>query len=444
MTGTTSVVPQAPTADDLAELDRRHLWHPWTPAAALADPLLIVAGRGCEVTDSRGHRYIDARSGQFNATLGYGHPRVLAAIEAQARDLMTYTLLGASNQPAVQLATRLAERLGEPLTRTFFCNSGSEATEAAVKIVRMYHGLVGQPDRILVLSLADGYHGTTLAAVGMSASPVAWAGCGPLPGGFGTVPTPRCPDCAAGTEHERCEVPGPQALEDTILAHGAEQVAAFIVEPVLGVGGIIPLPAGYLRGVREICDRHGVLLIVDEVTTGFGRTGAWFAHQRDGIRPDLVTTAKGLTGGYLPLAAVTTTPAIADVFAGDPMLGGFRHGHTTSGHGIAAAAALAVLQVIEDDGLVDNAAAVGGRLCAQLVERLAGQDGVRDVRGVGLFAGIEFDSFERAAMVVAACRRNGVIVRSEGPVVSVAPPLIVTDSLVDRIVDALDAAVAAA
>jgi adenosylmethionine-8-amino-7-oxononanoate aminotransferase len=443
MTGTDSVVSQALAADDLAELDRRHLWHPWTPAAALADPLLIVAGRGCEVTDARGKRYLDARSGQFNAAVGYGHPRVLAAIEAQARTLMTYTLLGASNQPAVQLAARLAERLGEPLTRTFFCNSGSEATEAAVKIARMYHGLRGQPDRTLVLSLADGYHGTTLAAVSMSASPVGWAGCGPLPGGFATIPTPRCSDCATGDAHDRCTVPGPEALADAIHEHGADRVAAFIVEPVLGVGGIIPLPDGYLRGVREICDRYGILLIVDEVTTGFGRTGTWFAHQRDGIRPDVITTAKGLTGGYLPLAAVTTTPAVADTFAGDPMFGGFRHGHTTSGHGIAAAAALAVLDVLEDDGLVDHAATVGARLGGRLVERLAGLAGVRDVRGVGLLAGIELDSFERALAVVAACRRDGVIVRCEGTVIAVAPPLIVTAAQVDRIVDTLHAAVTA-
>ncbi|MGA8114106.1 MAG: aminotransferase class III-fold pyridoxal phosphate-dependent enzyme [Actinocatenispora sp.] len=439
---TTSVAPQSLTGDELAELDRRHLLHPWTPMG-LPGQLVLVAGQGIEVTDSYGRTYLDGRSGQFNATLGYGHPRVVSAIQEQAGKLMTYALLGASNEPAVLLAAKLAELFGEPLTRTLFCNSGSEASEAAVRIVRMFHALRGQPDRATVLSLADGYHGTTIATTAMSASPIAWMGCGPLPGGFAQVPTPRCANCVSGADHDTCTVPGPEALEETIAAHGAENVAAFIVEPVLGVGGIVPLPAGYLRTVREICDRHGVLLIIDEVTTGLGRTGAWFAHQRDGVRPDLVTTAKGLTGGYAPFAAVTMTTTIADAFAADPMLGGLRHGHTTSGHAIGAAAALAVLRVIEEDGLIEHAATVGERLCGQLTERLTGLDGVRDVRGIGLLAGIEFDTFPRAAQVVAGCLGDGVIVRAEGTVLSVAPPLIVTEAQVDRIVDALHKAVLA-
>ncbi|WP_326693833.1 aminotransferase family protein [Streptomyces sp. NBC_01766] len=439
-----SPAPAAPalTGDELAELDRRHLLHPWTP---MGDPeqLLIVSGEGCDVTDSYGRTYLDGRSGQFNATLGYGHPRVLAAIQEQAGKLMTYALLGSSNEPAVLLAAKLAELLGEPLSRTLFCNSGSEASEAAVRIVRMYHTLQGQPERTTVISLADGYHGTTSGTTAMSASPIAWAGCGPRPGGFVQIATPRCAQCASGAAHDPCAVPGPEALEEAVLAQGAENVAAFFVEPVLGVGGLLPLPAGYLRGVRDICDRYGVLLVVDEVTTGLGRTGAWFAHQREGITPDIVTTAKGLTSGYAPLAAVTMTTAIADVFATDPMLGGLRHGHTTSGHAMGAAAALAVLRVIEEDGLIEHAAAVGERLCSQLTARLKGLDGVRDVRGVGLLAGIEFDSFPRASQVVAACRRAGVVVRSEGPVLFVSPPLIVTEEQVDRIVDALYAGVVA-
>ncbi|MEU8976439.1 aminotransferase class III-fold pyridoxal phosphate-dependent enzyme [Streptomyces monashensis] len=431
----TDTAPQTRTGEELAELDRRHLLHPWTPHG-IGDRLVLVEGQGCEVTDSYGRTYLDGRSGQFNATLGYRHPRVLATIEEQAGKLMTYALLGSSNEPAVLLAARLAQLLGEPLERTLFCNSGSEATEAAVRIVRMYHALRGQPGRTTVISLADGYHGTTVAAAAMSASPIAWTGCGPLPEGFVQIPTPG----SAGDAR-----PGPEALEETIVAQGAENVAAFFVEPVLGVGGIRPLPAGYLRAVREICDRHGVLLVVDEVTTGLGRTGAWFAHQREDIRPDMITTGKGLAAGYVPFAAVTMTTAVADVFAGDPMLGGLRHGHTTSGHALGAAVALTVLRTIEEEGLIDHAAAMGERLCGQLTDRLKGLDGVSDVRGVGLLAGVEFDSFGRAAQVSQACLGAGVVVRSEGPVLSVAPPLIVTAPQVDRIVDALyDATVAAA
>jgi adenosylmethionine-8-amino-7-oxononanoate aminotransferase len=441
MNDTTSAPPPSLSGDELAELDRRHLLHPWTPQG-VSERLMIVSGRGCEVTDSYGRTFLDGRSGQYNATLGYGNKRVLDAVQEQAGKLMTYALLGASNEPAVLLAARLAELLGEPLTRTLFCNSGSEATEAALRIVRMYHALSGNPERSTVISLADCYHGTTTGATAMMANPLAWTGCGPRPEGFVQIPSPRCGECAAGAEHDTCVVPGPEALEEAVLAQGPGKVAAFFVEPVLGVGGIRPLPPGYLRAVREICDRHGVLLVVDEVTTGLGRTGAWFAHQRDGITPDVVTTAKGLTSGYAPLAAVTTTTTIADVFASDPMLGGLRHGHTTSGHGIGAAVALAVLRVIEDDGLVEHAAEVGGRLCEGLKDRLGTLDGVQDVRGLGLLAAVEFDSMERGFQVQAACLAAGLIVRCEGTVLSVAPPLVVTAAQVDRIVETLRDAVA--
>ncbi|MGC4807701.1 aspartate aminotransferase family protein [Micromonospora sp. DT233] len=437
----TFVAPRARTGEELAELDRRHLLHPFTPVG-VSEQLMIVSGQGCEVTDAHGRSYLDGRSGQYNATLGYGHPRVLATLREQSAKLMTYALLGASNEAAVLLAAKLAELYGEPLTHSLFCNSGSEANEAAIRIVRMYHAMRGQPDRTTVLSLAEGYHGTTIAMSALTASPLLWSGCGPLPGGFAHVPTPRCVACAGGAAHDECVVPGPEALEEAILAQGAERVAAFIVEPVLGVGGIRPLPDGYLRAVREICDRHGVLLILDEITTGLGRTGAWFAHQREGIRPDVITTAKGLTSGYVPFAAVTMTSTVAEAFAGDPMLGGLRHGHTTSGHALGAAVALTVLDVLAD-GVVANAAAAGERLCGRLAERLGGLPGVREVRGVGLLAAVEFDSFVQATQVVAACRANGVIVRSEGTVLSVAPPLIVTAEQVDRIVDALHAAVLA-
>lgn len=442
MNDSTTTARPALGGDELAAMDRRHLLHPWTPQG-VSDQLVLVSGEGCEVTDSYGRTYLDGRSGQFNATLGYGNKRVLDAAYAQSQKLMTYALLGASNEPAVLLGARLAELLGEPLTRTLFCNSGSEATEAALRIVRMYHALRGQPERSTIISLADCYHGTTTGATAMMANPLAWTGCGPRPEGFVQIATPRCGRCAEGAEHAECVVPGPEALEEAIVEQGAEKVAAFFVEPVLGVGGIRPLPSGYLRAVREICDRHGVLLVLDEVTTGLGRTGAWFAHQRENIRPDVITMAKGLTAGYAPLAAVTMTTQIADVFAGDPMLGGLRHGHTTSGHGLGAAVALAVLGVIEDDGLVENAAAMGERLGSGLREQVGALDGVREVRGLGLMAGVEFDSMTRGFQVEAACRAAGVIVRCEGTVLSVAPPLIVSAEQVDRIVGTLRDAVAA-
>ncbi|MET7641422.1 aminotransferase class III-fold pyridoxal phosphate-dependent enzyme [Streptomyces sp. NPDC005438] len=437
MSDTTTTPSQG---DELAELDRRHLLHPWTPSG-VSEQLVVVAGQGCEITDSYGRTYLDGRSGQFNATLGYGNKRVLDAIQEQAGKLMTYALLGASNEPAVRLGARLAELLGEPLTRTLFCNSGSEATEAALRIVRMYHALRGNPERTTIISLADCYHGTTTGATAMMANPLAWTGCGPRPEGFVQIPSPFPPrDPAAAQDGE---VPGAEALEEAIQEQGADTVAAFFVEPVLGVGGIRPLPSGYLARIREICDRHGVLLVVDEVTTGLGRTGAWFAHQREGITPDVVTMAKGLTSGYAPLAAVTVTEEIGRTFSGDPMLGGLRHGHTTSGHGIGTAVGLTVLKVIEEDGLIEHAATVGDRMCRALADRVGSLDGVREVRGQGLLAAVEFTSFELGMQVQNACRAAGVVLRCEGPVLAVSPPLVVTAEQVDRIVEAIREAVLA-
>ncbi|BCJ61580.1 aminotransferase family protein [Micromonospora endophytica] len=403
-----------------------------------AEPrLMLVAGDGCDVVDVGGRRFLDARGGLFNATVGYGRSEVVKAIREQTAALMTYGLGAASTPPVVRLAAQLAELFGRPLTRTLFVNSGSEATEAAVKIARWYHALRGEPSRQVILSLADGYHGTTASAVAMTRLEATRSGVAPLPEGFVTVPTPRCVDCGRGSLHGDCVVPGPQTVEETIVRLGPGAVAAFMVEPVLGVGGIVPLPAGYLMAVRRICDEHGVLLIVDEVLTGFGRTGAWFAHQAAGVLPDLVTTAKGLAAGYVPLAAVTARQGVFDVFAADPVVGGLRHGHTTSGHAVAAAAALAVLQVIADNDLVAHAAEVGATLLGRLRADLGRVPGVREVRGHGLLIGVQLDSVVRAAAVTAACQRAGVLVRQQKEVVAVAPPLIVTSAQAARIADTL-------
>lgn len=426
---------------ELADLDAAHLWHPWSPAQLPGDHLMLVAGEGCDVIDISGRRFLDARSGMFNATLGYARLDVVAAMQAQASALMTYSLGVASTPPPVYLAARLAELLGEPLTRTFFVHSGSEATETAVKLARMYHALRGEPSRRTVLSLADGYHGTTLGPAAMSGLPSVRTGCEPLPAGFVTIPTPACRPCLDGLIHGQCHIPGPGAVREAIERLGARSVAAFMVEPVLGVGGVVPLPMGYLTAAREICDQYGMLLIVDEVMTGVGRTGSWFAHQHAGVRPDVVTAAKGLTAGYAPLASVTTTQDIFEVFGRDPLLHGFRHGHTTSGHAVAAAAGLAVLQVIEREGLVNNAAAVGKQLLAGLRERVADMASVRQVRGLGLLAGIQLDSINRAAAVLAACQRDGILVRQQGAVITIAPPLILTASQATRIADTIEAAV---
>ncbi|MFF7359018.1 aspartate aminotransferase family protein [Streptomyces filipinensis] len=359
-------------------------WHPWS--AIRQEPrLTLVSGHGCHVRDDLGRRYLDLRSGTLNATIGYGRQAVVEAIREQASRLMTWDLAEVSTLPARALADRIASMLPAPLEYTLFCNSGSEATEAAVKIARMWHRIEGSPERTLVLSFADGYHGTTTATIAATASAFRREGVGPLSGGYAHLATPRCTKCADEDDHTR-HVPGVQEWEAQILSVGPKSVAAILVEPVLSVGGVIVPPPGHLAELRALCDRYGILLITDEVATGFGRTGKVFGFEHDlnapGQAPDIVTTAKGLTGGYAPLAAVTVPADIYAAFARDPLLGGLRHGHTTGGHATACAATLAVLDIVENDELVAAAADRGTQLLDALAP-LKQRPTVCDVRGGG-------------------------------------------------------------
>lgn len=426
-----NALPTDPAVESRAGLlavDADHLWHPWSPSRVSPDTVVAVSGRGCEVWDADGRRYLDAKSSGLNATLGYGCRPVIDAVNAQLSRLMTYDMGEGANVPAIRLARRVAELTGPPLTRTFFCNSGSEAMETCIRIARFYHAVLGAPRRHLVVSFENAYHGATMAAAACSAgsSPVAKE---VTPAGFVTLPRPGRAADGAG------------ALRDFLARHG-DRTAAVLVEPVQSRGGHL-LPDACLRAVRELCDRHGALLVLDEVTTGFGRTGRMFGYQHSGIRPDLLATSKGLTAGYMSLAAVTTTEHVFDVFDANKTKAGFVHGHTHSGHAAACAAGLAVLDVVESEGLVANAEARGAQLLAAL-EETRPLPYVRDVRGRGLLVSLELDGSRRAARVRAHMKDGGVLVRRTGPNVLVAPPLIVTRDETERIATALLAAVSAA
>lgn len=399
---------------ELLAVDAEYLWHPWSPSRVSPDTLVAVSGKGCEVTDADGRTYLDAKSSGFNATLGYACQPVVDAIATQVAKLMTYDMGEGANIPAIRLAQRIGELAGPALTRTFFCNSGSEAMEAAIRIARFYQAVLGSPERGLVVSLHNGYHGATMAGAATAGAP------SPIsdeftPNGFVTVPGPE---------------EGIGALKGFLADYG-KRTAAVLVEPVQSRGAYV-MPEDYLRGVRELCDEHGILLVLDEVTTGFGRTGLMFGHQHAGVQPDILATSKGLAAGYISLGAVTTTQHVFEVFDSNKKMAGFVHGHTHSGHATACAAGLAVVDYIESEQLLANTRARGEQLLAAL-EPLRELDCVTDIRGRGLMIAVEMDRSRRAAQVRKLMRDNGVLVRRTGKNVVLAPPLILTAAEADRI-----------
>ena len=415
---TTTVPSQA----GLLAIDAEHLWHPWSPTRVSPDTVVAVSGDGCEVRDADGRVFLDAKSSGLNATLGYGCRPVIEAVAAQLARLMTYDMGEGSNLPAIELARRIAGLTGPGLSRTFFCNSGSEALEACIRISRFHHAAQGDTGRTAIVAFENAYHGSTMgsAACAPGASPVA---AEVAPAGFVTLPS-----AAVSVEPLRAH-----------LAEHGRRTAAVLIEPVQARGAHV-VPDEHLRAVRDLCDEHGVLLVIDEVTTGFGRTGAMFAHQQAGVRPDLLATSKGLTAGYMSLGAVTTTPAVFDVFDRHKKQAGFVHGHTHSGHASACAAGLAVIDHLERANLLANVRARGAQLLGRL-EELSGLPVVRDVRGRGLLAAVELDSSRRAGLVRRAVKERGVLVRRTGAAIVLAPPFIVTAAEIDRIAGALVPAV---
>ncbi|MFE0104620.1 aspartate aminotransferase family protein [Streptomyces sp. NPDC059009] len=410
----------AATVDDgqVRERDRRFVWHPWSPVGESgADRPILVSGDGYRVRDTTGREYLDAVASAMNSSCGYAHPALIAAAERQLSLLPNFDLSAGSHVPAGQIAERLAALLPDGLDRTLLLNSGSEATEAAVRIAHDHWRNVGRP-RSRIVTFAAGYHGSTLVAQHLSGLPTnAIYGAEPFPVTRVDLPV------AAG------EVRAPRSLP--LLLEAFERAvldgpppAAVFVESLLNVGGGVVLPEGFLRGLRELCDRSGALLVLDEVFCGFGRTGRMFGFEHDGVTPDLVTMSKGLSGGYVPLAALSTTEAVYQSFVADPLLGGLRYGHTTGGHAVACAVAVAVLDVIEEQQLVAASASLGRELLAGLLPLLDHPE-VSDVRGLGLVATVECHRSEFAAELVAAARRRGVLLRAQGRSAMAIPPLVI-------------------
>lgn len=422
-----------------------------------------VGGRGVELFDADGKAYIDASGGAAVSCLGHGHPDVIAAIKAQAETLAFAHTGFFTSAPAEALADRLVAAAPAGLDYVYFVSGGSEAVETALKMARQYFVEIGQPERSKIIAREQSYHGNTVGA--LSAGGNLWRRklYEPI-----LLDTHHIPPCYAyrhrkpGESDADYAARAAQALEDKILELGPETVMAFVAETVVGAtAGAVPPVADYFKRIRAICDKYGVLLILDEVMSGMGRTGTLFACEQDGIAPDLLTVAKGLGAGYQPIGATLLSGKIYDAFKSGS--GFFQHGHTYMGHPIACAAALAVQQVIERDDLLANVRAMGARLSAGLRARFGNHPYVGDIRGRGLFMALELvadrgtkqtldPALKLHARVKQAAMARGLMVYPSGGTVDgvhgdhvlLAPPFISTagtvDAIVDRLGEALDAA----
>jgi adenosylmethionine-8-amino-7-oxononanoate aminotransferase len=424
---------------------------------------LAVAGRGAHLFDAEGRRYLDASGGAAVSCLGHGHPAIRAAIKQQV-DELGYAHTGFfTNEPQEQLADELVAHAPRDLTRVFFVTGGSEATEAALKVARQYHVECGQPQRRHFISRWFSYHGNTLGALSVSGHHARRETYLPLLQEVTHIPPcfayrdkqPQEPDASYGLRVAN-------ELETAILRVGAENVAAFIAEPVVGatIGAVAAVP-GYFRRIREICDRYGVLLILDEVMCGMGRTGTLHACEQEGITPDLLTLAKGLGAGYQPIGALLVSSRIyAAVARGS---GAFNHGHTYMGHAVGCAAALAVQRVIREENLLENVRQRGAELRQLLIERFGEHPRVGDIRGRGLLWAMELVADRSSKRPFSsACKlhqrikeramENGLICYpsggtadgKDGDHVLLAPPFNVTqqtlEEMVDRLAQALEQA----
>jgi len=422
--------------DTLARWDREHLWHPFTQMQGFAreELLIITRGEGVYLYDHQGRRYLDGVASLWCNVHGHRRPELDRAVAAQLENIAHSTLLGLAHPPAIELARRLAEMAPPGLARVFYSDDGSTAVEAALKMAFQYWVNRGRPEKRRFLKLSGGYHGDTLGAVAVGGIPLFHETYRPLLFPTLEAPAPYCYRCR---DREDCREQCVTRLEELVAAHHRE-LAAVILEPVMqGAAGMIPQPPGYLARVRDATRAHGVLLIADEVATGFGRTGRMFACQHEGVSPDLMCLAKGLTGGYLPLAATLATEEIYEAFLGEfHEFKTFFHGHTFTGNPLAAAAGLASLEIFKKDRVIEGLGEKIGLLARELAA-LAAHPHVGDVRQRGLMAGIELvqDKETREPFPVArrtghrvilAARKLGAILRPLGDTVVLMPPLCIT------------------
>jgi adenosylmethionine-8-amino-7-oxononanoate aminotransferase len=437
-----------PSREQLEQWDRDHVWHPFTPMQAYTAerPLIIERAHGCFLVDIDGNEYIDGVSSLWCNIHGHRVPELDTAIREQLDQVAHCTLLGQGNFPAIRLARKLVELAPPGLTRVFFSDDGATAVEVALKMAFQYWRQcpTPRPEKTRFLALQGAYHGDTLGDVSVGDIGRFHQLFAPLL--FPTVraPNPYCYRCPLGLERATCKIECGTTLADLVRRH-ADSLAAVVIEPVMqGAAGMIPVPPGYLRQLREVTRACDVLLIADEVAVGFGRTGSLFACTQEDVVPDFLCLAKGLTGGYLPLAATLTNEEIFSAFLGGPEEGKtFFHGHTYTGNPLGAAVALASLELFEQSETLSALPAKIEQLRNHL-KRMASLPCVGDVRQQGLMGGIElvqdqaskrpYPASERiGARVCRAAREQHVLLRPLGDVIVVMPPLAIDLSLLDRL-----------
>jgi len=440
----------------------RDIVYPFANANFLAKrpPLCIEGGEDVYVFDGHGNRYIDGQGGLWNVNVGHGRAEIKKAIAEQMDKLSYYSMFGnTTTMPSIELAELLCRLTAqEGMRRVFFSSGGSEAVEAAIKIVRQFWRLSGEPGRVKFISLRHAYHGVTLGALSLNGRTAYREQYEPLLPGFYQIEAPylyRNPFTSDPLELGRLCA---ELLEREILFQGPGNVAAFIAEPVQGAGGVIVPPPNFWPLVREVCDRHGVLLISDEVVTGFGRSGTMLGCRTHGVKPDIMTFAKGINSGYVPLGATMINARVAAAFDTDDdnefTPRAFMHGNTYAGHPLACAAAIANLRVVEEENLPDNARNVGQYYLDCLKQVAEHHPNIGDVRGMGLMIGIELvadkatkQPFELSKgfgmRIWERCLENGVLIRNLADTFIISPPLTLKKEHVDIMVDVLDRAVSA-
>jgi len=447
--------------EHLEKLDKKYIWHPFTQMKEWVEekPIIITEGRDCFIKDVYGKWYLDGVSSLWVNIFGHKKKEIDDAIKAQLDKIAHSTLLGLSNVPAIRLAEKLIRLVNasflnhsSSLSKVFYSDNGSTAVEVALKMAFQYWKHKGDEGKNTFAALLNAYHGDTIGAVSVGGVDIFHNAFGPLLFKTYKAPSPYCYRCEFGKEYPDCKIFCLEKLEDIFKAH-SQEIAAFIIEPLVqAAGGMITSPPGYLKGVRALCSKYNILMIADEIATGFGRTGKMFACEHEGTVPDIMCLSKGITGGYMPLAVTLATEEIYNAFLGEfKDLKTFFHGHSYTGNPLACAAALACLDLFEKEKTLEN---LQGKInmLEDWLKDVSGLDHVGNVRNAGFIAGVElvqdkktktpYDWAEKMGWRVALrARDNGVFIRPLGNVIVIMPPLSISEQNLKKLLEVLKSAI---